>query len=104
MELSSTPYEAEAVAAPHSGHELSRLRAEIELLRAERQSLLRAAGAAAVFVVALDAQALSEPTYKLADCLADALKALPEETLRHAIDAVCGDSAQGGKRQDDSSG
>ena len=84
--------------------ELRRLRAELELLKAERQRLLRAAGAAAVFVVGLDAQDMSELTYKMADLLADALNALTEETLRTAIDLVSRETGQSPKRSDGTPG
>jgi hypothetical protein len=60
------------------------LRAEVETLLTERQALLRATGAAAVFVAKLDSHALPESTYDAADILAGALNALPEETLRAA--------------------
>ena len=68
--------------------EVAVLRAEIEALLAERQTLLRATGAAAVFVAKLDSHALPESTYDAADVLAGALNALPEETLRAAIELI----------------
>jgi uncharacterized small protein (DUF1192 family) len=68
--------------------EVAVLRAEIETLLAERHSLLRATGAAAVFVAKLDSHALPESTYDAADVLASALNALPEETLRAAIELI----------------
>jgi len=64
------------------------LRAEVEMLLTERQTLLRATGAAAVFVARLDSHALPESTYDAADILAGALNALPEETLRAAIELI----------------
>jgi len=68
--------------------EVAILRAEVETLSNERESLLRAAGAAAVFVAKLDSHALPESTYEAADVLAGALNALPEETLRAAIELI----------------
>lgn len=68
--------------------ELEMLRSEIELLMAERQSLLRSTGAAAIFVAKLDSQSLPESTYEAADILAATINGLPEETLRDAIDLV----------------
>lgn len=68
--------------------EISMLRAEIEMLMNERQSLLRATGAAAVFVANLDSEALPEGTYAVADVLAHALNELREETLRDALELV----------------
>ena len=88
--------DAAPVADISATQELRRLRAELDLLKAERQRLLFAAGAAAVFVVGLDAQDMSEPTYKMADLLADALNGLTEETLRTAIDLVWRETGRGG--------
>ena len=68
--------------------EVAVLRAEVETLLTERQTLLRATGAAAVFVARLDSHALPESTYDAADILAGALNALPEETLRAAIELI----------------
>jgi len=50
--------------------EIGMLRAEIEMLMSERQALLRATGAAAVFVANLDSESLPEDTYAVADILA----------------------------------
>ncbi|MEO8629719.1 MAG: hypothetical protein ABI612_16705 [Betaproteobacteria bacterium] len=68
--------------------ELAVLRAEIELLRSERRNLLRASGAAAVFLAKLDSHALPESTYDAADVLAVALSDLSEDTLRDAIELI----------------
>lgn len=68
--------------------ELAMLRAEIEMLMAERERLLRTAGAAAMFVAKLDSQVLPESTYEAADILASSLNNLTEETLRDAVDIV----------------
>ena len=68
--------------------EVANLRAEVEALQTERQMLLRATGAAAVFVAKLDSHALPESTYDAADILAGALNALPEETLRASIELI----------------
>ena len=68
--------------------ELAMLRSEIELLMAERDSLLRTTGAAAMFVAKLDTQVLPESTYEAADILAACLNALSEETLRDAVELV----------------
>jgi hypothetical protein len=68
--------------------EMAALRTGVETLSIERQMLLRAAGAAAVFVAKLDSHALPESTYEAADILAAALNALPEETLRAAIELI----------------
>jgi hypothetical protein len=68
--------------------EIAMLRAEVEILMSERQALLRAAGAAAVFVANLDSETLPEDTYEVADLLAHALNDLPEDTLRDALEAA----------------
>ena len=68
--------------------EVSMLRTEIEMLMGERAGLLRTVGAAAVFVAHLDSSVLPEETYTSADVLAHALNALPEETLRDALETV----------------
>jgi len=68
--------------------EVSLLRTEIEMLMGERAGLLRTVGAAAVFVAHLDSSVLPEETYTSADVLAHALNALPEETLRDALEMV----------------
>jgi len=62
------------------------LRAEIEMLINERDHLLRTAGAAAMFVAKLDTNVLPESTYEAADILAAVINALPEETLRDAVE------------------
>lgn len=74
--------------------EVAMLRAELEMLMAERQALLRSTGAAAVFVAKLDSHALPESTYAAADILAEALNGLPEETLRDAIELVRRESGE----------
>lgn len=72
---------------PHA-QEIGMLRAEIEMLMSERQALLRATGAAAVFVANLDSESLPEETYVIADILAHALNDLTEDTLRDALELV----------------
>lgn len=64
------------------------LRTELEMLMAEREHLLRATGAAAMFIAKLDSQVLPENTYEAADILAGAINTLPEETLRDAVEVV----------------
>lgn len=68
--------------------DIQMLRAEIEMLMSERQSLLRATGAAAVFVANLDSESLPESTYAVADILAHTLNELPEDTLRDALELI----------------
>jgi hypothetical protein len=71
-----------------NAQEIVMLRAEIEMLMSERQALLRATGAAAVFVANLDSESLPEDTYAVADILAHALNDLTEDTLRDALELV----------------
>jgi len=68
--------------------EVAMLRAEVETLRSERRLLLRTTGAAAVFVARLDSHTLPESTFDAVDVLAGALNALPEDTLRDAIELI----------------
>lgn len=71
------------------------LRAEIEMLVNERQSLLKTTGAAAVFIANLDSDALPEGTYEAAEMLSNCLNDLPEETLRDALEKVRAELATG---------
>jgi hypothetical protein len=64
------------------------LRSEIEMLMSERRTLLRVTGAAAVFVANMDSKILPRETYESAELLAEGLNALPEDTLRDALDVV----------------
>lgn len=70
--------------------EVSMLRKEIELLIGERTALLQVVGASAVLVANLDVDCLPEEhdTIEAAEYLAETLNALPEETLRDALEAV----------------
>ena len=82
---------------PHTlkEREISMLRAEIEMLVNERQSLLKTTGAAAVFIANLDSDALPEGTYEAAEMLSNCLNDLPEETLRDALEKVRAELATG---------
>ncbi|MCC8995923.1 MAG: hypothetical protein LM517_02425 [Nitrosomonas sp.] len=73
--------------------QISMLREEIEILMDERQSLLDAAGAAAVFVASLDSAKLPRSAYRAAKLLARFLNSLPDETLQDALEKVNGKSA-----------
>lgn len=76
------------MATEQKPEDIQMLRAEIEMLMSERQSLLRATGAAAVFVANLDSESLPESTYAVADILAHTLNELPEDTLRDALELI----------------
>lgn len=75
---------------PHvlKDQEIAMLRTEVEMLMAERQALLRIAGAAAAFVAELDAKALPAETLEAAEMLAECINAAPEETMRDALEIV----------------
>ena len=70
--------------------ELSMLRAELEMLMAEREHLLRTAGAAAMFVAKMDdhVDVLPKDSYDAAFFVARAVNTLPEETLNDALESV----------------
>ncbi len=68
--------------------EIFMLREEVEILMSERQSLLNAAGAAAVFVANLDSAVLPNSARQAAKMLSSSLNSLPEETLRDALEKV----------------
>lgn len=73
-----------------NNEEVRLLREEIELLMAERQTLLQVTGAAAVLVANLDEESLpqDQDTIDAAEVLAESLNALPDETLKDALDSV----------------
>jgi hypothetical protein len=64
------------------------LRAEVEMLMSERESLLRTIGAASVVFANLSADDLPAAAYDAADVLAKCLDTLPEEVLREALELV----------------
>lgn len=64
------------------------LRQEIEMLMAERVRLLKVAGAAAVLVTNMPAEKLPAGAVDAAEMLSESLNALPEETLKDALDSV----------------
>ncbi len=68
--------------------EISMLRAEIEMLMSERQSLLTIAGAAALLVAKLDNKLLPENVREIASQLSAGLNDLSEETLSDALEKV----------------
>jgi len=68
--------------------EVELLSREIEMLMAERMRLLKVVGAAAVLVANTDAQTLPEGAVDAAEMLSETLNALPEETLKDALESV----------------
>jgi hypothetical protein len=69
-------------------NEINMLRAELELLMRERQSLLKVTGAAAGLIAEMDSHDLSISTIEAADLLATTINGLNEETLQDALSAV----------------
>ncbi|HCI13367.1 MAG: hypothetical protein A2063_10810 [Gallionellales bacterium GWA2_60_142] len=61
---------------------------EIEMLMAERSRLLKVVGAAAVLVANTEVQSLPQGAMDAAEMLSETLNALPEETLKDALDSV----------------
>lgn len=61
---------------------------EIEILMNERLQLLRVVGAAAVLVTNTDAESLPPGVVNAAEVLSEELNALPEETLKDALESV----------------
>ena len=68
--------------------EVALLSKEIEMLMNERARLLRVVGAAAVLVANTAAENLPEAAMGAAEMLSETLNALPEETLRDALESV----------------
>ncbi len=73
---------------PHRDQEILMLRQQVEILMGERQSLLHVVGASAALVATLDSKRLPVGAVEAADLLATSINALPEETLRDALDSV----------------
>jgi hypothetical protein len=61
---------------------------EIELLMAERNKLLRVAGAAAQFVAVMESRSLPERVATEAEILAESVNELPEDTLKDALTSI----------------
>jgi len=61
---------------------------EIEILMADREKLLRVAGAAAQFVAVLESEKLSESVATEAEILAESVNSLSEDTLRDALASI----------------
>lgn len=68
--------------------EVELLSKEIEMLMKERTRLLKVAGAAAVLVANTDAKRLPTGAMDAAEMLSEMLNALPEETLKDALESV----------------
>lgn len=73
---------------PMNKQEVSMLREEIEMLMNERARLLKVVGAAAVLVANTDPESLRDEAVDAAEMLSETLNALPEETLKDALESV----------------
>jgi hypothetical protein len=61
---------------------------EIEMLMGERAILLKVVGAAAVLVANTDPKSVHKDALDAAEMLSENLNALPEETLKDALESV----------------
>jgi hypothetical protein len=75
--------------------EIAMLRSEMEMLMSERSSLLRVVGAASVLMANTDGRDLPAEAAEAAEMLSTLVNALPEETLKEALDSVYAEPAVG---------
>jgi hypothetical protein len=68
--------------------EVAMLREEIEMLMQERARLLKVVGAAAVLIANTDPESVQLEAMDAAEMLSETLNALPEETLKDALESV----------------
>ncbi len=68
--------------------EIDMLSEEVEMLMRERTRLLKVVGAAAVFVANADPESFRNEAMDAAEMLSETLNALPEETLKDALESV----------------
>jgi len=68
--------------------EVEMLSKEIELLMQERTRLLKVVGAAAVLIANTDPESVQVKAMDAAEMLSETLNALPEETLKDALESV----------------
>jgi hypothetical protein len=73
---------------PMNKQEVAMLRGEIEMLMQERTRLLKVVGAAAVLVANTDPESVQVEAMDAAEMLSETLNALPEETLKDALESV----------------
>jgi hypothetical protein len=64
------------------------LRSEIEIMMADREALLRVAGAAAKFVEQVNMAKLPVSAIPLAEAMASNVNALSEESLKDALESL----------------
>jgi len=68
--------------------EVEMLSNEVEMLMGERARLLKVVGAAAVLVANTNPKSLRNEALDAAEMLSETLNALPEETLKDALESV----------------
>ena len=68
--------------------EVAMLREELEMLMTERSGLLKVVGAAAVLMANTDGRDLPAEAAEAAEMLSRLVNALPEESLKEALDSV----------------
>lgn len=68
--------------------EIGMLREELEMMMMERNILLKIVGAAAVLMANTDGRNLPAEAAESAEMLSALVNALPEETLREALESV----------------
>lgn len=71
-----------------NNQEVDMLRTEVEILMRERGRLLKVVGAAAVLVANTDPKSVPDVAMDAAEMLSETLNALPEETLKDALESV----------------
>lgn len=75
--------------------DISMLRGELEMLMKERSSLLKVVGAASVLMANTDGRNLPAEAAEAAEMLARLVNALPEESLREALESVHAETSLG---------
>jgi hypothetical protein len=75
--------------------EIAMLREELEMLMAERSSLLKVVGAASVLMANTDGRDLPAEAAEAAEMLSRLVNELPEETLGEALQSVHAEAAAG---------
>ena len=75
--------------------EIAMLREELEMLMAERGSLLKVVGAASVLMANTDGRDLPPQAAEAAEMLAQLVNELPEETLSEALESVHAEPGSG---------
>jgi hypothetical protein len=73
---------------PMNKQEVAMLSDEVEMLIRERARLLKVVGAAAVLVANADPEFFRDEAMYAAEMLSETLNALPEETLKDALESV----------------